>query len=100
MHQLGIELQEGFDDDTVIVLVNGAEVFHEEHVKTRMQIGRAGSTSVTLAEGVAQLEVRLPRTGSSASFKVPLKGPAWLGVSLDAARVPQFQLSLTPFGYA
>lgn len=36
MHQLGIELQEGFDDDTVIVLVNGAEVFHEEHVKTRM----------------------------------------------------------------
>lgn len=100
MHQLGIELQEGFEDDTVVVLVNGAEVFRQEHVKTRLQIGLAASTSVKLAEGVAHLEVRLPAAGHSASFEVAVNGPTWVGVNLDAARVPHFQRSLTPFGYA
>lgn len=100
MHQLNIALHEGFEDDAVVVLVNGAEVFRHEHVKTRMQIGLAASTAVALAEGVAHLEVKLPVAHTGAVFDVAVTGPTWVGVSLDAARVPQFQLSLTPFGYA
>jgi hypothetical protein len=36
MSLLHIALQEGFNDDTVVIRVNGSEVFHKAGVKTRL----------------------------------------------------------------
>ncbi len=43
---LHIAFQEGFTDDTVVVRVNGREVFRKGSVKTRLQIGYADSFEV------------------------------------------------------
>ena len=60
MPLLHIAFQEGFTDDTVVVRVNGEEVFHKGSVKTRLQIGYADSFEMTVEEGSVNVEVLLP----------------------------------------
>jgi len=60
MKLLHIAFQEGFADDTVVIRVNGKEVFRKASVKTRTQIGYAGSFEVNVQEGSVNVEVTLP----------------------------------------
>lgn len=99
MQTLKIELQEGFQDDAVVIRVNGSEIMHEDHVKTRTQIGFAAGTTATIPEGKATLDVALPAAGISGAFEADIQGPTWIGVSLDSSRALHFKLSQTPFGY-
>jgi hypothetical protein len=99
MQTLTIELQEGFRDDAVVIRVNGSDIMHEDHVKTRTQIGFAAAATAMVPEGTATLDVTLPAAGTSGNFAADVQGPTWVGVSLDDTRVPHFKLSQTPFGY-
>ena len=99
MHPLNINLQEGFEDDTVVIRVNGAEVLHQQHVKTRQQIGFAAETTATVPAGTVALEIALPVKGITGNIDIDMQAPMWAGVSLDSGSVLQFKISQTPFGY-
>ncbi len=60
MPVLHINLQEGFANDTVVVRVNGQEVFNRTSVKTRLQIGLANAFEVDVPEGSADIQIALP----------------------------------------
>jgi hypothetical protein len=96
---LTIEFQEGFQDDTVLLRIDGIETMRQQHVKTRLQTGYAAASAATVNEGRVVLEVELPVSGDSGQVVLDVRAPMWVGVNLDAGRVFRFKLSDTPFGY-
>jgi len=98
MPVLHVALQEGFDNDTVVVRVNGRQALAQDGVRTRRQIGLAGSVEVEVAEGAATVEIALPSRGLSATIPLVLPGPRYVGVSVDREGI-RHRLSTEPFGY-
>lgn len=99
MQILHIDFQEGFADDTVVVRINGVETVRNAHVSTRMQLGYAWGTSVSIPEGSVIVEVMLANTGARARTELQVHGEMWLGVNVCAAGAIRFTVSDTPFGY-
>ncbi len=52
MADLRIALHDGFEDDTVVVKVNGKEVFKQENIETKRQIGKAASFEVKVEQAL------------------------------------------------
>ena len=98
MALLHIAFQEGFTGDTVIVRVNGEEVFHKENVKTRLQIGYADSFEMTIEEGPVNIEVLLPLKNLSETIMLQLSTALYVGVSIQDGRI-DYRISHEPFGY-
>jgi hypothetical protein len=82
MSFLAIALEGGFDDDHVVVRVNGHLVLDEEHVSTRYQIGVARRFEVPITADDLRIEVRLPDRG--------LTG----GTVVDGNRFPSLRVSV------
>ena len=100
MTQLHIALQDGFFHDTVVVQVNGKEVFRKGDVKTRFQIGLAESFEVEVPSGDATVEVALPEKKRANSTIVKAGSQLmYLGVSLNERGEVTFLVSQEPFGY-
>lgn len=71
MHLLHIAFQEGFDDDSVIVRINGKEMFRKDDLKTRSQIGYAGSFETNSHEGPVTIDILLPNKNLSQTGAAP-----------------------------
>lgn len=95
---LHIALQEGFFDDTVVVRVNGDEVYRASEVKTDFRIGLADSWEGPQPEGPISIEVELPEKQINGSVAVQFEGSAWVSVSIEDD-VIRFRISDRPFGY-
>ena len=98
MSVLHIALQDGFDDDHVLVRVNGREVFARHGVSTRRQIGLAESFEASLEDDVAQLEVGIPARRISGSWEIDAREYPFVGVSINEGRL-SLRGSRQPFGY-
>jgi hypothetical protein len=98
MHTLRVDLQEGFDGDTVAVRLNGRELFHKSGVRTRLQIGLAQLVETEIPEGDAIVEVTLEER--RLEVKIPLKVAAatYVGISVTGDGLIH-QVSAEPFGY-
>ena len=99
MADLRIALQDGFDGDTVVVKVNGKEVFKQQHIKTKRQIGKAASFEVEVEGGSAKVEVSLPLKNLSEIISVKVSGEAYLGISVVEDKI-EHRVSSEPFRYA
>ena len=95
---LHIALQDGFDNEPVVVLINGEEVLRREEVRTDPRIGVAYAFEVPLPEAPVTVEVQLPRRQVSDSVQLEAGGPLHLGVSYQDGAL-QFKTSAVPFGY-
>lgn len=82
MPTLHVDLREGFNRDTVVIRVNGREIFHSAGVATNYSVGLADRIPVEVEEGVARVEVLLPDRGVERSFEQLVTGPVTLGFSL------------------
>ncbi len=97
---LHIALQEGFEGDTVVIRVNGKEVFRKPSVKTRLQTGYADSLEVNVQEGPVNVEVTLPARNLSESIEFRASGRVYLGVSVTRdGRISYKEPRTEPFGY-
>jgi len=99
MPVLRVNLQEGFANDTVVVRVNGQEVFNKTSVKTRPQIGLANAFEVDVPEGSVDIQIALPLKNVSESFELQVSNPIHLGVSITHEGRITHQISQEPFGY-
>lgn len=95
---LHIALQDGFENETVIVLIDDEEVYQGEDVKTDFRIGLAESFEVPLPEEPATIEVRLPNRQVSGSIELDTLSTPNVGVSYLDGEL-RFRLSEGPFGY-
>jgi hypothetical protein len=94
-----VALEEGFDDDTVIVEVNGRQVFEGEGVSTRTQIGLATSFEVEVDdESEAVVAVRATSQRATGRMRHPVGDRLHVGVSVQGGDIV-FRTSEEPFGY-
>src|SRR5258706_8256545 len=63
MAQLRIDLQDGFQDDDVVVKVDGEERLRQAGVTTKKVLGLAGSVTVDVPEGQRSIELSVPSRG-------------------------------------
>lgn len=98
MGLLYIDLQEGFTDDAVVVRVNGQEVFRQEKVRTRLQLGLAESVEVTVAERSADIEVVVVSRNLSKAMKVQVSAETYVGVSIVDGEI-DYHISDDLIGY-
>jgi hypothetical protein len=95
---LSVALEEGFEDDAVVVEVNGRKVFEQDGVSTRTQIGLAVSFEVPIDQPDAVTEVRLPARGAAGQTRCTVVDRLYVGVSVQSGDVV-FRTSEEPFGY-
>lgn len=100
MALLCIDLQEGFSGDTVVVLVNGIEVFRKTDVKTKYQIGWTYiSEKVDVEEGPVNVEISVPLRNLSESIILQVSNHLYLGISVTQDGRISCRISKEPFGY-
>jgi hypothetical protein len=99
MTTIRIALQDGFEDDTVVINVDGREVFRQETVKTKRQIGKATSFEIDLEEGQASVEISLPLRKLYENIGLRVSGEVYLGISVVDGKI-QHHISSSPFRYA
>ena len=68
--QINLALQDGFDGDTVAILVDGVESYRGDHVTTRTQISHAADAQLEVPDRPFTLEVDVPTRGVRESFQV------------------------------
>ena len=94
-----IHLQEGFQDDEVVVLMDGREVFSGPSVTSQALLGLAETISLETDTEGHEITVELPRLGISGNTSVPASERSYVGVTkMD----DHLELIVTgePFGYA
>lgn len=68
--QINLALQDGFDGDEVVILVDGAEAYRGEEITTRTQISHAADTQLDVPDGPFTLEVDVPTRGAHETFQL------------------------------
>ena len=99
MVKLGIDLQEGFDHDTVILRLNGVEAFHREGVTTRQILGLAAQFEAEVEAGFVETEIDVATLGISARVARDVATDTYVGVSVVGGMIHLID-SDAPFTYA
>lgn len=91
MATLVIDLQDGFSADTVIVHVNGEEVYHKQGVNTNLAISRADSLHIQVPDGTANMNINVLSRHLSKTVAFQVTTTLYVGISiLDGALEVQF----------
>lgn len=99
MTTIRIALQDGFEDEAVVIKLNGKEVFRQADVKTKRQIGKACSFEVESEPGQADIEITLPWRKLSDHIKLKVSDEIHLGISVVDGKI-EHRISTEPFRYA
>ena len=93
-----IDLQDGFQEDTVVIRVNQHVVAQREQVTTDYSIGFAARVEVPISTDPAALEVSLPGKQLSEQIVLQRATDIHVGVSVLGG-VIRYRLSEVPFEY-
>ena len=96
--RLHIALQDGFEDDLVVLIVNGKEVYRKKGVQTDYRISLADSFEMALPDTPVVIEVQLPDRHLTQIIKLDENSVTHVGISCLENDL-QFWLSDKPFGY-
>lgn len=97
MTTLHIELQDGWEGQSVEVRLDGA-LLADLRPRTRYQIGLAEALEVEVEPGAHTLAIAVG-TGAEAREELTTDAETWVGVSLDADRL-DLRVQPDPFLYA
>ncbi len=95
MHPLYISLLDGFEDELVIIKVNGDTVFNKEAIFSKLSKGYAEEIEVQVDEGDVEVEFSLPLRDLSEKVVIKVLSPIYLGFSLHHDEI-QYKASLKP----
>ncbi len=96
--ELTVDLQEGFENDTVVVRLNGEEVYHESQVTTLRLLGLADTFIADSEPGPARLDVEVESRGLTHQIPLELTDRTYVGISLIEGRIEAI-VSHEAFGY-
>jgi hypothetical protein len=98
MAKLSIHLQEGFDNDLVVIKVNGKGKFRNTQVTTKLLLGYAEVVELLVSETAAKVQISLPQKKLTQAVNIPLSADAHIAVSIVDNQIA-YQVSDQPFGY-
>lgn len=99
MKTLHIDLQTGFQNDSVAIAVDGETVYEKDTVTTSLLEGMADSFETAVESETHRVDVRLPNRNIEGSRSVNMEQGIYLGISVEEGEVV-FRQSEEPFGYA
>lgn len=85
--QIHLALQDGFDDDEVVLRVEGAEAYRGEGVTTRTQISHAADMQLDVPDRLFGLEVDVPTRGMRETVQIDPRTQPNVTVSLRDGRL-------------
>lgn len=97
--KVAIDLQEGFENDEVLIFDKEKKIFQSENVKTRTQIGLAKSVEVELSGEKAHLRVEIPSRNISEKKEIELTENLHIAVSVTEDDKLDWRMSESPFYY-
>ncbi|UCE61053.1 MAG: hypothetical protein JSU63_04745 [Phycisphaerales bacterium] len=99
MPSLTIDLREGFHHDAVVIEVDGREVYRQEDVTTRLQIGLADRVECSTAGEQVKVRIVLPVREKARAIELKGASPVFLGATLTEDGQIDFRHQSEPFGY-
>ena len=87
MMLLRIDLQDGFEGDTVVVKINNKELYRKKGVKTQLTLGYADSLETEVPEGQNTIEIELPEKNIFESISLTVSSPVYLGLSVSDGKI-------------
>ena len=96
---LTLALQDGFENDSVVVSVDGEVVIENAAVRTDERIGLAYAVDVPLPDRAVVIDVQVPSQSLHVSHELSPATTTSVGISLLDGQIV-FRSSPTPFGYA
>ena len=99
MIELSVDLQDGFDGDTVAVQADGQEVARRENVRTRRMLGLATSLSIQIPNEATKITISVPTKGITQDLAIPAGIRSYIGASVANGKVEAI-VSANPFHYA
>ena len=95
--KLHIYLLDGFADDTVTVLLESKEVFHQSNISTRVQIGLAESFEMIIDNPPVEVKIIISKRQLSKTMMLSGPWPVYLGVSVTQEGKIAHRISQKPF---
>jgi hypothetical protein len=95
---LHLAFQEGFEGDTVIVRIDGKEVYRKEHVTTRYQINYADSFKLHVDEESVNVEILIPAKELSKKFSIKTANTVYVKVLIQMGEI-KYSASDKPLRY-
>ncbi len=78
---LGIDFHDGFENDTVVVIINGQEVFRQEYVNTSLQ-AYAATFKTEIKKGTTLIKIVIPTRNLDCARKDDMTHDTQLIVSI------------------
>jgi hypothetical protein len=97
MARLHLALNDGFTGDTVVVRLDGREIYRKGGVKTDLRISRADGAEADAPDGEATLEVEA--RGRTASVRVDAAARPHVGIDMTPDGEPRIRQQAEPFAY-
>ena len=97
MATLRIDLQGGFDSDTVELWVDEERRWRGEAVTTKFTLDLAASVPLEVADGPADVRVVLPERGIEQVLEALLAGDTYVVVRVENDRLELEQLAQAPY---
>ena len=94
---LRIDLQGGFENDTVELLVDEELRWREEAVTTNLSIDLAASVPLDVPEGPADVRIVLPDRGIEQTVEALVAGEAYVVARVEGGRLVVEQLAEAPY---
>jgi hypothetical protein len=98
MAKLGIHLQNGFENDEVIVRAGGQELMRRENVSTRRILGVAAHDEFDVSGEPLSLHVSIPSRDVEQDIELEAGEERYVGISLDGGAL-RVSKRAKPFGY-
>jgi hypothetical protein len=98
MATLRVDFQDGFQDDEVVVSVDGRERARRAGLTTKRVIGLAGNETIDVEPGKRTVLVSVPSRGFGTQIHVTVEEASYLGVSIMAGGIAVIVRD-QPFGY-
>jgi hypothetical protein len=98
MITIGIDLQEGFENDQVVIVINAQEVYRQDKVLTKLLLGYAETMTFQVSKGNSTITIALPQKMQEKKIELDLKQNFYLGVSLTPTGL-EYIISDKPFFY-
>jgi hypothetical protein len=95
---LSIDFQEGFVEDTAVILVNGEQVFRKEHISTNPLLGLADSFMIEVETGLVHIEIVVETDDITHSIPLEVSADAYIGISIVDGMIESI-VSHQPFKY-
>jgi hypothetical protein len=99
MNILYIALQDGFNNDSVRITVNGLEVHRKSGVTTNRVISLAEAIETAVTDSTATVEVEVSSRNITGSFSVEPGDTPYLAVSIRRDGKLEFLTAKEPFRY-